>query len=113
MSAGSSSGGASSGGFHVDPAALQGAAGRLGRAYDEFQSVITDSVSVQYSDNSPASLGDGVVEAWLSFGQAWGAEAGVMGQALVEMITRLYENAANYKATEDDNTASLIALLPS
>ncbi|HTJ66231.1 MAG TPA: hypothetical protein VL551_01760 [Actinospica sp.] len=91
--------------FEVDPAQLGGVAGRLGRAYDDFNTAIVDDDSA-YTD--PAAFGDPTVgQAWQSFDSAWAAEMSTYAEALAEMVRNVETTAQRYRETEQSITENL------
>lgn len=86
-------------GFEVDPAQLGGVAGQLGRAYDDFNTAITDyGGTACYAESD---FGDfGVGPAWSTFNGAWAGEMNVLSSALSELIHKVDTTRANYSANE-------------
>lgn len=86
-------------GFQVDPASLGGAAGQLGRAYDDFDTAITDYAGTAcYSQQDFGDFGMG--PAWSNFDGAWAGEMGVLNSAIAELIKKIDSTAANYTENE-------------
>jgi hypothetical protein len=96
---GSSSGG--SDGFSVDPASLDGAAGQLGRAYDDLG--VAMRVYDADSDQPGTAFGDfGVPDAWVAFDADWALELKTTHTALAELIRKVEQTSRNYR-TADQN----------
>jgi hypothetical protein len=93
-------------GFAVDPAQLKGAAGQLGRAYDDFNTAIDDYAGAECYDQS--AFGDfGMGAAWSAFDSAWAGEMGVTSAAISELIGKVNTTADNYSGTEDHVTGAI------
>lgn len=98
-------------GFQVDPAALGGVAGQLGRAYDDFDSAITDYAGT--ACYSQADFGDfGMGPAWSNFDGAWAAEMDVLDEAIAELIQKVDATKANYTENEDNVAGSFDKIGP-
>ncbi|HEX4223072.1 MAG TPA: type VII secretion target [Pseudonocardiaceae bacterium] len=92
-------------GFEVDPAQLGGVAGALGRAYDDFNTAITDYAGTAcYSQSDFGDFGMG--PAWSNFDGAWAGEMGVLDAAIEELIKKVDATAGNYSTNEDDVAGS-------
>lgn len=95
-------------GFSVDPALLGGAAGQIGKAYDDLTTAIA-----QYSGQdspSPADFGSEVGSAWSNFDDAWAQELKVLGLALTELTSKVHSAAASYSGAESSNTHAVAKL---
>jgi hypothetical protein len=92
-------------GFQVDPAQLGGVAGELGRAYDDFNTAITDYAGTAcYSQSDFGDFGMG--PAWSNFEGAWAGEMNVLDSAIDELITKVRTTAINYRDNEGDVAGS-------
>ena len=80
-------------GFEVDPATLKGAAGKLGRTYDDFQAVVDDFKTAGSFD---ANLFGDIQSAWSSFDRAWSYEVTTANAAIAELIQKLSATSDNY-----------------
>lgn len=99
------------GGFQVDPAALGGVAGQLGRAYDDFATAITDYAGT--ACYSQADFGDfDMGSAWSNFDGAWAGEMDVLDEAIGELIRKVNTTGANYTANEGDVAGSFDKIGP-
>jgi hypothetical protein len=86
-------------GFSVDPASLSGVAGQVGRAYDDYNTVIVYFCGADVP--SGTELGqDGVPAAWSAFESAWSAELSTTSLALAELTRKLQATSDNYRANE-------------
>jgi Excreted virulence factor EspC, type VII ESX diderm len=85
--------------FSVDPAALGGVAGRLGRAYDDMNQAVADYTGSVC--HSPAAFGSATIgRAWSAFDGAWALELGVFTEAIAELIKKVETTAQNYRETD-------------
>jgi hypothetical protein len=98
-------------GFQVDPAGLGGVAGQLGRAYDDFDTAITDYTGT--ACYSQADFGDfGMGAAWSNFDGAWAGEMDVLDEALAELIQKVNTTKANYTDNESGVAGSFDRIGP-
>lgn len=98
-------------GFQVDPAGLGGVAGQLGRAYDDFDTAITDYAGT--ACYSQADFGDfGMGAAWSNFDGAWAGEMDVLDEALAELIQKVNTTKANYTDNESGVAGSFDRIGP-
>lgn len=92
-------------GFEVDPAQLGGVAGQLGRAYDDFNTAITDYAGTAcYAQSDFGDFGMG--PAWANFDGAWASEMNVLSEAIEELIKKVDTSANNYRDNEDEVAGS-------
>lgn len=90
--------------FGVDPAALAGVGGQIGRAYDDFGGAVADFHGG--AGAGPGGFGDvGVADAWAAFNAAWSNELGVTRAALAELVEKVSATARRY----EENEAAVIA----
>ena len=86
--------------FQVDPGQLTGVAGQLGRAYDDFNTVIADYDGAACTADA-SMFGDATVgQAATAFNTAWAAELEVYVEALAEMVRNVSTTAQRYQETE-------------
>jgi uncharacterized protein YukE len=86
--------------FQVDPAQLTGVAGQLGKAYDDFNTVLADYYGAACTDTETV-FGDAAVgQAVTAFNTAWGSELEVYVEALAEMVRNVSTTAQRYQETE-------------
>ncbi len=98
-------------GFDVDPAQLDGVAGQLGRAYDDFDKAITDYAGTACYAQS--DFGDfGVGPAWTNFDGALASEMSVLGEALAELIRKVDSTSANYRDNEHEVAGAFAKIGP-
>jgi hypothetical protein len=98
-------------GFQVDPAGLGGVAGQLGRAYDDFETAITDyAATAGYNQQDFGDFGMG--PAWSNFDGAWAGEMSVLDSAIAELIKKVDTTAANYSGNESDIAGSFERIGP-
>lgn len=98
-------------GFQVDPAALGGVAGQLGRAYDDFNTVITDYAGTAcYGQQDFGDFGMG--PAWSNFDGAWAGEMNVISSAIAELIRKVNTTAAAYTDNESNVAGSFDTIGP-
>jgi hypothetical protein len=91
-------------GFGVDPAALAGVSGQIGKAYDDVGGAVADFRASE--GLSPEVLGDfGVGDAWAGFNAAWSNELDVTRAALAELVGKVSATAQRY----EENEAAIIA----
>jgi hypothetical protein len=93
--------------FQVDPAGLTGVAGQLGRAYDDFNTVIVDYYGAADADGSNVFGDPTVGQAATAFNTAWGAEFEVYVEAIAEMVRNVSTTAQRYQETERAVTQNL------
>lgn len=85
--------------FSVDPAALGGVAGQLGRAYDEMNQAVVDYTgSACYSSGAFGTATVG--RAWADFDSAWAGELSVFSEAIADLVKKVETTAQNYQETE-------------
>ena len=85
--------------FQVDPAQLSGAAGQLGRAYDDFNTALVDYYGAACEDASV--FGDATVgQAATAFNTALASELELYVEALAEMVRNVSTTAQRYQETE-------------
>jgi len=95
-------------GFQVDPEELSGVAGRLGQAYDDFTTAITDFHGLECY--CAGMFGDSNVgAAWVAVNSAWAEELTAAGAALAELIHKVSTTAQLYQETEASITATIAA----
>ena len=87
-------------GFSVDPASLSGVAGQVGRAYDDYDTVIVYFCGTGDTPSGTELGQDGVPAAWSAFESAWGAELSTTSLALAELTRKLQATSENYSTNE-------------
>ncbi|WP_216892535.1 WXG100 family type VII secretion target [Nocardia alni] len=82
--------------FKVDPATLNGAAGRIGAAYDE----VNTTLGALTESGTPSADFGAVLSAHDRFAAAWLPETSVFLSALGETVQKLLDSAQLYQETD-------------